>query len=152
MLGNANARSRGYRARKVAEDSEAYRKYVRNWKNEWNANDRAKEAARSAAKRPKVHASGEFQCPLCRMTLHSAVALQNHLESQAHQDRIAGKLEAPTTKSARAVKLVPAPNEASGAYDCSTCSKAFKGIDQIHRHNDGVNYVKRVKRAGGKVD
>lgn len=99
------------------------------------APDRHTELAHgSAINRANARASEKHRCDDCDLNLGDSAALDRHLKTQAHLDRLAGIVPRPISKSAVSVKALRAEAVMDGTYRCEACNHNFPNVNALQRH------------------
>lgn len=93
--------------------------------------DRINETA--ARTRNKAKAERRFTCSPCDKVFATDFALDKHLGSQEHQDKLDG-VQRQRTQYADNTKAARAANVASGKYHCPLCNKNFPNDWSLTRH------------------
>lgn len=140
-----NQNSRNSRERKRKEDIDAYRAHGRVTKNAWSAKSWDKLAKRSRDNRAKALSEKLFHCKTWDMSLQAQAALDSHLKTQSHADRLAGIVKPEMSEHAIDQKNKRAAAKAKSKHHCGTCNEPFDTDWAINRHNDTPRRKKRVE-------
>ncbi|KAB2105124.1 hypothetical protein AG0111_0g6896 [Alternaria gaisen] len=115
------------------------------------AETRRPELAQATAKvREKAIAAGLHRCDVCDINLQSPLALDLHLKTTFHADRVAGVPIPKPNKYNDNLKAQRAARKASKAHWCSVCNKGFAEDWSLTRHEDGTRHKARAKKARAK--
>lgn len=138
------ARSQDYRAKKRAEDEDAYKAHATTTRKIWANNNLDKVYKNAAKVRHKHIAARHFNCEDCNEPFQSQFALNKHLSSQKHANVLAGIKTPPLSFYAQNVKAKRQDNIDKRLYFCAPCNKPFENEWALNRHNNTALHQRRA--------
>lgn len=136
----AMASSRAHRARRRAEDEDAYKAKATSDRKAWAAKNLDKVNKTAAKVRSNAISAKRFTCDDCDQPFQSQHALDKHLTTQRHADVLAGIKASPLSAHAQNIKEKRQEVKAKGLYTCTPCSKSFDTEWALNRHtNTGLH-------------
>lgn len=107
-------------------------------------------ARRSARNREEAKATGMYHCDVCDIDLQGPLALDKHLKSTWHADRVAGVPIPEPHKYNDNLKAQRAARKVNKEHWCSVCNKGFGEDWSLTRHKEGTRHKARAKKARSK--
>ncbi|KAH3971305.1 hypothetical protein HBI26_155130 [Parastagonospora nodorum] len=134
-----------------ARDPAAYRAYRTARKNASSALRRVRINKIAAKVRAKNKALSRFRCDDCEFDFQSQAALDSHLNTKAHADKVAGVVKKPVGLYAANTKAARARNVRSGMHVCLICDpdrlKPYPNLWSLDRHRQGTRHIAKAKKA-----
>lgn len=128
------ANTRKYVAKRKAEDLDGYLAEARQYKNDWNEENRDQYNKTAERTRNKAKALERFFCDDCEIPFATDFALKKHKNSQTHKDTIAGIKKPPMQKGSIARAAVSSRAISNRDFFCSVCTKPFPNDWSLQRH------------------
>ncbi|KAG4415314.1 hypothetical protein IFR04_011569 [Cadophora malorum] len=125
------------------KDIDAFRLQDRIKKNAWAAKNRDKVNKIAGKVRTKAKEERRFRCDVCDEDLQSQHALDKHLATQSHADRVNGIEKQEMTQYSKNRKAVRDAALASGVHRCNTCSKTFNTDWALNRHKATPSHLRK---------
>ncbi|KAJ4344321.1 atp2, beta subunit of the F1 sector of mitochondrial F1F0 ATP synthase [Ascochyta clinopodiicola] len=140
-----------HRAARRARDIDAYRANERLTKNAWSERNRDKVNKTAAKVRQNALDLRRFDCEDCNLPLQSQHALDAHLLSQAHADKLAGVERAELSQYVLNQKAARAAAKAASDHECELCGKSFANAWSLTRHEEGKRHKAKMAKEGQDV-
>lgn len=136
-----------HRAAKKARDPDAFRAHDRIMKNAWAERNRDRVNTTAAKVRHTAISSDRFRCDVCAISLQSGFALDSHLLTQAHADRMAGIQKSELSQKAINTKTKRAAAKANNLNHCLVCERSFDTDWALTRHKEGKRHIAKEAKA-----
>jgi hypothetical protein len=144
-------RIKTWRANKKAKDVDGFRAHERKTKNAWSEKNRVSVNKTAAKVRANALESKRFHCEVCDRPYQSQDALDSHLQTQKHADRVAGiPVPERSSKVIRSQALRDAA-KAAGTYRCGICNKCYGHQGHLDRHMLTHNKKKKAAKADAEA-
>jgi hypothetical protein len=132
-----------YREAKRNEDYDAFRLRGRVTKSAWTAKNRDRFNQTAGRTRAKAKSERRFHCDVCEMSLAGQLALDKHLASQSHADRVAGIEKPEMSQYSINRKETRTTAKANNEHHCHTCNKDFDSDWALNRHNKTASHRRK---------
>lgn len=107
---------------------------------------REKLAKRSAKNRSLAHTLRRYECSPCDKTFGEQSALQKHILTQAHINKMNGIDAAPVTKAALGNRQARQQKVIDAVYRCGPCNKNFPNDWSLTRHQETGLHGRRLEK------
>lgn len=125
------------------KDIDAYRLRGRVTKSAWVTENRDRFNQTAGRTRAKAKSERRFHCDVCEMSLQSQLALEKHLASQSHADRVASIEKPEISQYSINRKETRADAKANNEHHCHTCNKGFDTDWALNRHNNTMSHRRK---------
>jgi hypothetical protein len=136
--------SRRFRAKKTKEDPEGFLNKCTAAKLVWSHKNRDRVNSTASKGRSSRIMQSLYPCNDCDISLQSAQALEKHLLTQSHRDRVAGITKDAPSRSAVAVAAARAKAKENKTHHCTTCNKSFDNDYSLTRHLATALHARRL--------
>lgn len=141
---------KAWREAKRNKDPDAYRLQDRVIKNAWAAKNRDRVNKTAGRVRAKAKGQRRFHCDVCDMSLQSQMALDKHLATESHANRVLGFEKPKLSQSAIDQKAKRAKAKANKKHHCRTCNKSFNTDWALTRHKNTPSHRKKKEAQASK--
>ena len=132
---------KAYEAKQRSKDLKGFLAKKAKRKLSWTDRNRESVHLSQSKTREKAKASKKWHCDVCDVSLDSITAVNNHLGTKAHADKVAGK---PPPKPSAATLRTRRFNEkmqSNKKYHCGLCNLSFPSPAKLTKHQASKRHL-----------